>query len=76
MLGGTSAGAGSVAYVCRYLRADGGFFRIVEWNCSGDAEALRRAAGERGDYAALEITSGSRLVWRGLREDLRAAATA
>jgi hypothetical protein len=36
---------------------------------------LRQAATEmRGDYTALEIVCGGRLVWRGLREEAIAAA--
>jgi hypothetical protein len=72
--GRTSTGADSAAYLCRYLRADGAFARVAEMMCASDAEALHRAAGERGDYAALEITCGPRLVWCGLREDATAAA--
>jgi hypothetical protein len=74
--GRTSAGADSATYLCRYLRADGIFLRVVEWNCPSDAEALRQAARESGDYTVLEITSGNRLIWCGLREDAIAAAAA
>jgi hypothetical protein len=74
--GRTSTGAEFSAYICRYLRADGAFLRVAEIVCASDAEALLRAADERRDYAALEITCGPRLVWCGLREDARAAAAA
>jgi len=74
--GRTSTGAGFSAYICRYLRADGAFLRVAEMICSSDTEALHRAAGEDGDYAALEITCGPRLVWCGLREDATPAAAA
>jgi hypothetical protein len=63
-----------IAYTVRYLRADGVFARISEIRCTDDTDALRQAASEmRGDYTALEIVSGTRLVWRGLREDAIAA---
>ena len=73
--GRSSAGADSAAYIFRYLRADGGFLRIVQSDCAGDAAALRAAADEQRDYAALEISCDGRLVWCGLREDALAAAT-
>ena len=76
MPGRSSAGAEFSAYICRYLRADGAFLRVAEIVCAGDAEALLRAAREDGNYAALEITCGARLVWCGLREDATAAAAA
>jgi hypothetical protein len=66
-----------IAYTVRFLRADGVFARISEIHCTDDADALRLAAGEmRGDYTALEIVSGGRLVWRGLREEAAAAIKA
>ena len=66
-----------IAYTVRYLRGDGVFARIAEIRCTDDADALRQAALEmRGDYTALEIVCGSRLIWRGLREDAAAATRA
>ena len=63
------SGADFASYRFRYLRADGAFSRVAEAVCASDGEALRKAAVENGDYAALEITCGDRLVWCGLRED-------
>ena len=70
------SGAEFASYRLRYLRADGSFARVAELRCADDGEALRRAAGEGGDYAALEISCGNRLVWCGLRGDATTAAAA
>ena len=68
------SGAEFASYVFRYLRVDGVFSRVAESRCANDGEALRRATAADGDYAALEITCGDRLVWCGLRKDATAAA--
>jgi hypothetical protein len=74
-LGQFSRVAKFIAYNVRYLRADGVFARISEIHCTDDTDALRQASTEmRGDYTALEIVCGGRLVWRGLREEAIAAA--
>jgi hypothetical protein len=74
-LGQFSRVAKFIAYTVRYLRADGVFARISEIHCTDDTDALRQAATEmRGDYTALEIVCGGRLVWRGLREEAIAAS--
>jgi hypothetical protein len=73
-LGQFSRVAKFISYTVRYLRADGVFARISEIHCTDDTDALRQAATEmRGDYTALEIVCGGRLVWRGLREEAIAA---
>lgn len=72
--GAISLVAKCVAYTVRYLRADGVFVRVSQIHCNDDTEAVRKAASEmRGDYSALEIACGGRLVWRGLREEAPAA---
>lgn len=70
------SGADLASYRFRYLGADGAFSRVAESRCANDGEALRKAATESGDYAALEISCGERLVWCGLREDAMATVAA
>ena len=64
-------------YTLRYVNEAGRMIRMLMIQCEDEQDAVRTASAKmRSPYAALEISLGDNLVWRGSRDRANVWASA